>query len=213
MRRRSGGRAGGAGRLAGALSGCGSCAVCAGGLKVKKVLLVGNPNVGKSVIFNRLSGARAVVSNYPGTTVDFTRSFMRVGGEEVEIIDLPGTFSLEPKDKAEEVACRILEKEKGRAVVVSVIDATAVERGLYLTLELIERGYPVIVALNMSDLARDRRIKIDARRLEEILGVPVVETVATTGSGLRELVARLPEARPADVEEIMRKVGMRRRRG
>ena len=155
---------------------------------MKKILLVGNPNVGKSVIFNRLSGARSVVSNYPGTTVDFTRGYMEIHGERFEIIDLPGSFSLEPKDKAEEVTRRMLKEKKPHAVV-SVIDATSVERGLYLTLELLEEGYPLVVALNMSDLARDKKIAVDGQRLEEILGVPVVSTVATTGGGLRELVS------------------------
>lgn len=173
---------------------------------MKKILLAGNPNVGKSVMFNRLSGARATVSNYPGTTVDFTKSRMRIAGEEWEIIDLPGAFSLEPKDKAEEVARNILEREKPN-VVISVIDATAVERGLYLTLELIEKGYPVVVALNMSDAARDRKIKIDVKKLEKILGVPVVETVATTGSGLKELISRIADAKPADIRTIKRRVG------
>ncbi|HDI12521.1 MAG TPA: GTP-binding protein [Hadesarchaea archaeon] len=173
---------------------------------MKKIFLAGNPNVGKSVLFNRLSGARATVSNYPGTTVDFTKSRMRIAGKEYEIVDLPGAFSLEPKDKAEEVARDMLKKEKPDAVV-SVIDATAVERGLYLTLELIEKGYPVVVALNMSDVARDRKIKIDVRKLEEILGVPVVETVATTGSGLKELVSRIEEAKPVDVGAIKQRAG------
>lgn len=173
---------------------------------MRKILLAGNPNVGKSVIFNRLSGARVTVSNYPGTTVDFTKSRMRIGGEEFELIDLPGSFSLEPKDRAEEVARDMLMKEKADAVV-SVIDATSVERGLYLTLELIEKGYPIVVALNMSDAARDKKIKIDVRKLEEILGVPVVETVATTGSGLKELALRILDAKPADVDGIRRRVG------
>lgn len=169
-----------------------------------KILLAGNPNVGKSVMFNRLSGARATVSNYPGTTVDFTKSRMRIAGEEWEIIDLPGAFSLEPKDKAEEVARDMLEKEKADAVV-SVIDATSVERGLYLTLEMIEKGYPIVVALNMSDAARDKKVKIDTKRLEKILGVPVVETVATTGSGIKELVSRIEEAKSVDVGTIKRR--------
>jgi len=171
---------------------------------MKKVFLAGNPNVGKSVMFNRLSGARATVSNYPGTTVDFTKSRIQIAGEEWEIVDLPGAFSLEPKDKAEEVARDMLKKEKPDAVV-SVIDATAVERGLYLTLELIEKGYPVVVALNMSDAAKDRRIKIDVKKLEEILGIPVIETVAITGSGLKELVSRINEARSVDVNDIKRR--------
>lgn len=171
---------------------------------MKKIFLAGNPNVGKSVLFNRLSGAKATVSNYPGTTVDFTKSQMWIAGEGWEIIDLPGAFSLKPKDKAEEVARDMLSKEKPDTVV-SVIDATAVERGLYLTLELMEKGYPIVVALNMSDAARDRKIKIDVKKLEKILGVPVVETVATTGSGLKELVSRISEAKPMRIGSIKRR--------
>lgn len=175
---------------------------------MKKILLAGNPNVGKSVMFNRLSGARATVSNYPGTTVDFTKSQMRIAGKEWEIIDLPGAFSLEPKDKAEEVARDMLDEKKADAVV-SVIDATAVERGLYLTLEMIEKGYPIVVALNMSDAARDKKVKIDIKRLEEILGVPVVETVATTGAGLKDLVSRISEAKPVSVQNVKRRLKKR----
>jgi len=160
---------------------------------MKKILLVGNPNVGKSVMFNRLSGAGVVVSNYPGTTVDYTKSRMRVGGKEYEIMDLPGTFSLEPKDKAEEVACKMLEESKPHtAAVIDVIDA---------------KKYPVIVALNMSDAARDRKIKIDVEKLERILGVPVVETIATTGMGLKELISKIGKAKPADIEIVKKRLG------
>lgn len=173
---------------------------------MKKILLAGNPNVGKSAVFNRLTGARVTISNYPGTTVDFTRGYMRIGGREFEIIDLPGAFSLEPKDKAEEVTRSMLEEEKANAVI-SVIDASSVERGLYLTLELIERGYPIVVALNMSDVARDKKVGIYIKKLEEILGVPVVETVATTGSGIKELVSKIPEAKSVSIKDIKQRAG------
>ena len=173
---------------------------------MSKILLMGQPNVGKSVLFNRLAGARAIESNYPGTTVDYTKGHLMLDGKSVEIIDVPGTFSLDPKDRAEEVAVKMLEDEKN-AVVVCVIDASKVERGLYLTLEIIERGYPVIVALNMWDVARDGNIKINAPRLEQVLGVPVVPTVATRGEGLKELVARIREAEPIEIAEITDNVG------
>ncbi len=172
---------------------------------MKKVLLMGQANVGKSVLFNRLAGARVAESNYPGTTVDFAKGRMMLEGELVEIIDVPGTFSLEPKDRAEEVAVKMLEEEKD-AIVVCVIDSSKVERGLYLTLEVIERGKPVIVALNMWDVAEDGNIKIDAQRLEQILGVPVVPTVATRGEGLKELVSRMKEAEPVEIKEIIESV-------
>ncbi len=173
---------------------------------MRKVLLMGQSNVGKSVIFNRLSGSSVIESNYPGTTVDFTEGRMRLGDEWVEIVDVPGTFSLEPKDKAEEVAVRMLEDEK-EATVMCVIDSSKVERGLYMTLEIMERGYAVIIALNMWDVAEDVNIKINAEKLEQILGVPVVPTIAPRSEGLEDLVSRLKEATPAEVESIIKNVG------
>jgi len=173
---------------------------------MNKVLLMGQANVGKSVLFNRLAGAGAAVSNYPGTTVDFDKGHMRLEGERAEIIDVPGAFSLEPKDKAEEVAVRMLEEEKG-ATVVCVIDSSKVERGLYLALELIGRGYSVIIDLNMADVAKNVNIKIDTKRLEDILGVPVVSTVATRGEGLKELVSRMKEAKPVEIGKVIKSVG------
>jgi small GTP-binding protein domain len=173
---------------------------------MRKVLLMGQANVGKSVLFNRLAGAHVTESNYPGTTVDFAKGRMRLDHEDVEIIDVPGTFSLEPKDRAEEVAANMLKEEKD-ALVVCVIDSSKVERGLYLTLEVIEKGYPVVVALNMWDVAKDGNIKINAQKLEQILGIPVVPTVATRGEGLKELVLKLKKAAPGEVEKIVEKVG------
>nr|CBH38721.1 conserved hypothetical protein, GTPase of unknown function family [uncultured archaeon] len=170
-----------------------------------KILLMGHPNVGKSVFFNRLTGAKVFESNYPGTTVDFMKGWMRIGGEDVELIDVPGTFSLEPKDKAEEVSVQMLEENQD-SVVVCVLDASKVERGLYLALEIIEKGYPVIIALNMWDVAEDKNISIDAEKLEEILGVPVVPTTAISGEGFKELVSRINDAAPVKIERIVTSV-------
>lgn len=172
---------------------------------MKKILLMGNPNTGKSVIFNRLTGARVTVSNYPGTTVDFTKGWMRLEKEDVEVIDVPGAFSLEPKDRAEEVAVKMLEENRD-AVVVSVIDASKTERGLYLTLEIIERGYSVVVALNMSDIAGGKNIQVDTEKLQQILGVPVVPTVAVSGEGIKELASKMKEATPVKIEKIIKNV-------
>ncbi len=157
-----------------------------------KVLLVGNPNVGKSVVFSRLTGVDVIASNYPGTTIEFTSGSMKVGGESAELIDTPGAYSLEPRCKAEEVTARMLEEGD---VVINVIDATNLERNLYLTLELLERKIPMIVALNMWDDTKHRGIEIDAEKLEERLGVPVVPTVAVTGEGIKELVSRIHEVK------------------
>jgi ferrous iron transport protein B len=156
-----------------------------------KILLMGNPNVGKSVLFSRLTGTRTVASNYPGTTVEFIKGSLKLGEENAEIIDVPGTYTLEPTSKAEEVAAEML---KEGDLVIDVVDATNLERNLNLTLQILERPVPVVVALNMWDDTHHRGINIDTVKLEELLGVPVISTVGVTGQGIRELVRRIPEA-------------------
>lgn len=171
-----------------------------------KVLLMGHPNVGKSVFFNRLTGANVTESNYPGTTVDYAKGYMKIRGEDVELVDLPGTFSLDPKDKAEEVAVTMLHENRD-VKVICVIDASKIERGLYLALEIIEEGYPAVIALNMWDVARDKNIQIDVNNLQRILGVAVVPTVAISGEGIRELTSRLKEAKPVEIDSIIKNAG------
>jgi ferrous iron transport protein B len=160
-----------------------------------KILLMGNPNVGKSVVFSRLTGINVIASNYPGTTVTYTRGFTKIGEDRVEVIDVPGTYTLEPTSEAEEVASRML-SEGG--VVVNVIDATNLERNLYLTLQLLERHVPMVVALNIWDDTKHRGIFIDLDKLRELLGVPVTPTVAVTGEGIKELVESIPRAASLD---------------
>ena len=156
---------------------------------------MGNPNVGKSVVFSRLTGANVIASNYPGTTVDFSKGIMRLEGERYEIIDAPGTYSLEPSNKAEEVSLKMF---KQADVVINVVDSTNLERNLYLTLELLEQDKPVIIVLNLWDECKHLGIHIDEKKLEEILDIPVVTTVALTGEGIKNLVSRLKEARSND---------------
>jgi len=170
------------------------------------ILLMGNPNVGKSALFNRITGSGVIESNYPGTTVDYTEGFLRMGGKDAKVIDVPGAFSLEPKDRTEEIAVNIL-KESNDAVVVVVIDSSRIERGLYLALEILERGCKTVVALNMWDVAKARKIDIDLRRLQEILGVPVIPTSAVGGEGLKELVESIKRASVTDIEGIRRRIG------
>jgi ferrous iron transport protein B len=157
-----------------------------------RILLVGNPNVGKSALFSRLTGTHVIASNYPGTTVEFTKGYLKLGEEQAELIDVPGSYTLEPGSKAEEVAVEML---KGGGLTINVVDATNLERNLNLTLQLLARKTPVIVALNMWDDTHHRGINVDVAKLEELLGVPVVPTVGVTGQGVRELVRRLPEAK------------------
>ncbi|RJR32337.1 MAG: ferrous iron transport protein B [Candidatus Latescibacterota bacterium] len=150
------------------------------------LLLVGQPNVGKSVLFSRLTGLRTMASNYPGTTVGFMAGRMRFGGRFYRVVDAPGTYSLEPLDDAARVAIDLIDEA---GLIINVVDATHLERHLPLTLELIAQGKPVVVALNMSDEARHLGIEIRTERLSELLGVPVVPTVARTGEGVVRLVA------------------------
>jgi len=171
-----------------------------------KILLMGHPNVGKSAVFNRLTGANVIESNYPGTTVDYTKGYMRMRGEDITVVDVPGTFSLEPKDKAEEVAVKMLEEERD-AVVICIIDSSKIERGLYLTLEIMERGYPVMLALNMWDVAEDKNVDIDVEKLRKVLGIPVIPTVAISGEGIGELIRKIKEARAVEVDKIIKKAG------
>jgi ferrous iron transport protein B len=158
---------------------------------ISKILLVGNPNVGKSVIFSRLTGVQAIASNYPGTTVSYTRGSMKLGEEVAEVIDVPGTYTLEPTCEAEEIALSMLDTGD---VVINVVNATNLERNLYLTLQLLERDIPVVVALNMWDDTKHRGINIDLDKLGELLGVPVIPTVAVASQGIKELVESIPKA-------------------
>ncbi len=160
----------------------------------KKLLLVGNPNVGKSALFTRITGVHAVSSNYPGTTVGFLEGWLRRGGEAWRVIDVPGAYTLTPTNEAEEVAERMV--AEGCDAVVVVLDATALERNLFLAFQVMERRLPVVVALNMVDEARHKGIDIDPALLEELLGVPVVSTVAVSGEGVSRLLDRLCEASP-----------------
>ncbi|MGB3082296.1 MAG: ferrous iron transporter B [Candidatus Omnitrophota bacterium] len=168
----------------------------------KKILLMGNPNVGKSAIFSRLTGARVTISNYPGTTVGFTQGYMKLGESEIDVvIDVPGVYNLEPLCKADEVAVEMLDEGD---MVINIVDATNLERNLFLTLELRERNVPMIVALNMWDETRHKGITIDIEKLEKELGVPVVPTCGITGVGIKELVERLKTVKKTGIKPLDR---------
>lgn len=158
-----------------------------------KILLMGNPNVGKSALFSRLTGVDVTISNYPGTTIEFKKGKIKRGETFAEVIDVPGAYTLEPTSRAETVAREMLEEGD---LVINVVDATNLERNLYLTLQLLEYGIPVITVLNFCDEIGHLGIHINAEKLEKLLGVPVVPVVAVTGVGIRELVGRLDEAVP-----------------
>jgi len=166
------------------------------------VLLVGQPNVGKSVLFSRITGVRTIASNYPGTTVSYARGKMRIGEHDYEVVDAPGTYSLEPLDEASRVAVRLIDQARR---IVNVVDSTHLERNLPFTLEVLAQKKPTVVALNMSDEAHCRGILIDAEKLAEKLGVPVVPTVARSGEGVKSLVLTLLSLPLPDVQRLREK--------
>jgi len=161
---------------------------------IKKIYLIGNPNVGKSVVFSRLTGVQVMSSNYPGTTVEFTKGYLTLSDTKVEVVDLPGTYSLDPTSGAEEVAVSLLKEfSKEEIAVINIIDSTNLERNLLLTLQLIEEGFPVVICMNMCDDASHRGVHIDIAKLEELLKLPVISTCALTGVGIKLLTQRIKE--------------------
>lgn len=152
-----------------------------------RIALAGNPNAGKSTIFNALTGSHQHVGNWPGKTVEKKEGKFKHGEYEVEVIDLPGTYSLTAFSPEEVIARDYIINEKPD-IVVSLVDAANLERNLYLTVQVLELGVPVIVALNMTDVANARGIQIDQTRLSEALQSPVVSTIASRGEGIDQLV-------------------------
>lgn len=182
---------------------------------MKKILLMGNPNVGKSALFSRLTGARVIISNYPGTTVEFTEGIMHIEGRDTKVIDVPGTYTLKPAVEAEKVAVKILEEvfedKKDDAVVINIIDAVNLEKSLNLTLQLLKRKIPLVLALNFWDETKHRGISIDPGKLESIIKVPCAPICALSGEGIKKLVNRIKEAKPGafdyDEPEKWRRIG------
>jgi ferrous iron transport protein B len=154
-----------------------------------RILLMGNPNVGKSTLFSRLTGVNVIISNYPGTTVEVKRGMMKYGEGLVEVIDVPGVYHLSPSSKADEVATTIFQEGD---IIIDVVDSTNLERNLYLTLHLLQKNIPTILALNFWSETKHKGIEIDISALEEQLSLPVVPITALTGEGINHLVERIP---------------------
>ena len=159
-------------------------------LKHKKIAIVGSPNVGKSVLFSRLTGIYVTVSNYPGTTVEIASGKCKIGKNEFEVIDTPGMYSILPITEEERVSRKIIIEDKPD-LILHVVDAKNLERMLLLTFQLIETGIPVILVLNIIDEAERMGVSIDLKLLEEELGIPVVSTISTTGYGIDMLKKKI----------------------
>ncbi|HLD56108.1 MAG TPA: ferrous iron transport protein B [Candidatus Omnitrophota bacterium] len=166
---------------------------------LKKLAIVGNPNVGKSVLFNNLTGRYVTVANYPGTTVQVARGKAKMGDAGYEVIDTPGMYSFSPITEEEKVARSILIKENPY-LVIHVVDAKNLERMLPFTLQLLEASLPTILVLNMMDEAERSGVTIDISKLEKELGIPVVGAVSTTGEGMAELKNRIQKFRAKEYE-------------
>jgi ferrous iron transport protein B len=174
-----------------------------------RILLTGNPNVGKSAIFSQLTGISVTTSNYPGTTVQYTKGYMTYDNIRHEIIDVPGTYRLDPDTEAEKVAVDMI---KSGDILVNVVDTTNLERNLDLSLQLMEYGKPIVIALNMWDDAKHKGIAVDAEKLSKLLNIPVVPTNGLTGEGLKELQkecvkAKVPVKPDLTKEQRWEKIG------
>ncbi|MBI5834285.1 MAG: ferrous iron transport protein B [Armatimonadetes bacterium] len=171
------------------------------GERVLRIAVAGSPNAGKTTLFNRLTGLRHKVGNYPGVTVERKEGAAVIDGEMVDLLDLPGSYSLSAQSPDEEVARDVLFGWQPGCeppdVVLIVIDAAHLERNLFLTSQIVELGYPTVLALNMVDVARAAGMVIDADELSRRLGVAAIPVVATTGEGLAELGEALLRARPS----------------
>ena len=151
------------------------------------VALTGNPNTGKSTIFNELTGARQKIGNWPGVTVDKKVGYTRYKDRAISVVDLPGTYSVNARSPEEKIVIDYLMNTK-LDLVVDVVDSSNIERNLYLTVQLLEKGIPLLIDLNMQDDAKRRGVRIDTKKLEECLGMPCVETVGRSKKSTRHLL-------------------------
>ncbi len=155
-----------------------------------KVALIGNPNCGKTTLFNAYTGAKHKVGNWPGVTVDKKEGLIRHDGHHITLVDLPGIYSISPYS-LEEILTREYILNYNPDVIVNIVDASTLERNLYLTLQLVEMGKPVIVALNMVDVLEQRGMSVDIEALSKQLGVPVIPVVAVEKKNLTRLIHQM----------------------
>ena len=170
-------------------------------MKKEKIIVAvaGQPNSGKSTIFNLLTGARQHVANYPGVTVEKKTGVFKFQGDSIELIDLPGTYSLTSYTLEERIARDFILHERPK-LVVDIVDASNLERNLYLTFQLVEMGIPLVIDLNMMDVAKSRGIEIDIDELSRELGIPVIPTIGNRGRGKKELQKAIRDVANGDIQ-------------
>ena len=167
------------------------------------VALAGNPNSGKTTIFNSLTGARQHVGNYPGVTVERKEGTVKHGDVEIQIVDLPGIYSLTAYSVEEVVARNFLVEEKPD-VVVDIVDSSNLERNLYLAVQLRELGVPLVLAFNMSDMAKALGYEYDIPELSRFFGAPIVQTIGNKGQGMKEMLDAVVSTASAEAEPLPR---------
>jgi ferrous iron transport protein B len=165
------------------------------------IALAGNPNVGKSTVFNALTGMRQHVGNWPGKTVERKQGQLELGGRLLTLVDLPGTYSLAARSLEEQITRDYIVRERPNAVI-NVLDAANLERNLYLTAQLLESGARLILVLNMADVAAARGLTLHPRALSDELGIPVVAMAASKGAGLDALKAALAALLPRAADQV-----------
>ena len=168
------------------------------------IALAGNPNCGKTSLFNSLTGSKQHVGNWPGVTVEKKEGSFKFEGRNIIVVDLPGTYSLGAYSEDEVVARDFILKSKPD-VVINVVDSSNIERNLYLTMQLLETGAKMVLALNMMDEARNKNIEINVNKLSKTLNIPVVATVATKSEGIKALIKeaiRIGDAKEENVYKI-----------
>ncbi len=168
-------------------------------------MLIGQPNCGKSTIFNRVAGYRSIATNFPGATVEFTRSHVKVNGQTCDLVDLPGTYSLQSLDLSEEETKKFLLTQK-IDIVINVIDTSILGRSLELTIELLELELPMVICLNMMDEATRKGVLVQSAALAELLDLPVIETVGSKGHGIDELFRQAFKVIRSDKQSHHRKM-------
>ncbi|MBN2534576.1 MAG: ferrous iron transporter B [Spirochaetales bacterium] len=175
---------------------------------MKKILLMGNPNVGKSALFVRLTGVNVIASNYPGSTVEYKKGYVKIKGERYEVIDVPGTYTLQPTSLAEEVAVKMISQGD---IIINVLDSTNLERNLNLTFQLIQLKKPMIVVCNFWDETKHKGIFIDVKKMGEYLDLPVIPVTAVTGEGIHTLIEAVQDMKistfTCDKEDRWKKIG------
>ena len=169
------------------------------------VALAGNPNAGKTTIFNAMTGARQHVGNWPGVTVEKKEGTLKHNGREIHIVDLPGTYSL-TAFSLEEIIARNFIVDSAPDLVVNVVDASNLERNLYLSVQLMEMGCKLVLAFNMIDVARGRGIAIDEAHFSNLIGVPIIPTNGKKGAGLESLLEAIVSEvdKPQPSEDLTR---------